>query len=103
MDEQKNGTPAPRRRRRADVQRTVISEDYTDSFQPEEAKPQEEARQPRSEVRKPAQSSVQRQVWEDEYDDFDDEPRRKKGGKKRGKGDKTGCLIGIIILLLSRP
>ena len=62
MDEQKNGTPAPRRRRRADVQRTVISEDYTDSFQPEEAKPQEEARQPRSEVRKPAQSSVQRQV-----------------------------------------
>ena len=100
MDEQKNGTPAPRRRRRADVHRTVISEDYTDSFQPEEAKPQEEARQPRSEVRKPAQSSVQRQVWEDEYDDFDDEPRRKKGGKKRGKGDKTGCLIGIIILLL---
>ena len=100
LDEQKNGTPAPRRRRRADVQRTVISEDYTDSFQPEEAKPQEEARQPRSEVRKPAQSSVQRQVWEDEYDDFDDEPRHKKGGKKRGKGDKTGCLIGIIILLL---
>ena len=47
MDEQKNGTPAPRRRRRADAQRTVISEDYTDSFQPEEAKPQEEARQPR--------------------------------------------------------
>ena len=100
MDEQKNGTPAPRRRRRADVQRTVISEDYTDSFQPEEAKPREEARQPRSEVRKPAQSSVQRQVWEDEYDDFDDEPRHKKGGKKHGKGDKTGCLIGIIILLL---
>ena len=40
MDEQKNGTPAPRRRRRADAQRTVISEDYTDSFQPEEAKRQ---------------------------------------------------------------
>ena len=71
------------------MQRTVISEDYTDSFQPEETKPQEEGRQPRSEVRKPAQSSVQRQVWEDEYDDFDDEPPRKKGGKKRGKGDKT--------------
>lgn len=88
MDEQKNGTPAPRRRRRADVQRTVISEDYTDSFQPEEAKPREEARQPRSEVRKPAQSSVQRQVWEDEYDDFDDEPRHKRAERSTGRATK---------------
>lgn len=37
------------------------------------------------------------QVWEEEYDDFDDVPARKRK-KKRGNG--TGCLIGIIIVLL---
>lgn len=99
MDEQKNGTPAPRRRRRADVQRPMITEENeADFFQPEAPKTERaEAPRPHSEVRKPVQSSVQRQVWEEEYDDFDDVPARKRK-KKRGNG--TGCLIGIIIVLL---
>ena len=84
MDEQKNGTPAPRRRRRADVQRpTITEENEADFFQPETPQTERaEAPRPHSEVRKPVQSSVQRQVWEEEYDDFDDVPARKRKKKR---------------------
>ena len=88
MDEQKNGTPAPRRRRRADVQRPMIEENEVDFFQPEAPQTERaEAPRPHSEVRKPVQSSVQRQVWEEEYDDFDDVPARKR--KKKRNYPKT--------------
>ena len=100
MDEQKNGTPAPRRRRRADVQRPMITEENeADFFQPEAPQKRSGPKRPTRTARCASlfQSSVQRQVWEEEYDDFDDVPARKRK-KKRGNG--TGCLIGIIIVLL---
>ena len=120
MDEQINGTQAPKRRRRAEAQKKAFEE--FDRLQQEELADEgsikEEFEQPQLHahtdaefgVKESAQSSkvnrptmprpnhVQQQVWneDDDDDDFDDDYEH-RSRKNRGGG---GCLIGVIIALI---
>ncbi len=118
MDGQINGTQTPKRRRRAEAQKKAFEE--FDRLQQEELANEdgvkETAGQPEArtytqekrsfeesvgspELNKPTMprpNYVQKQAWDEENDDDFDDYDEENGGKRRG----SGCLIGIIIVLV---
>ncbi len=102
MDEQKNGEPMPKRRRRAEAQQKAFeafeqsqqTENFNQPASPVHPEP------PHSEVRKAVPEFEEETLWKDEFNDDEDEmPQIRKKRKKGGSGGLT-VLISVLVLII---